>query len=256
MSNASDFQQHQQLALENDPELKQQLQQNSNARIIKAVAAQHQQQPPTNFVYNVESGDKNAPPVQLLFQLPPHMAQHQAQQQQGVGEPLTEQQQQQLHAEQAHLFQHRTGGQRPPTQSELEQVAQELLLQRSGQVPAGAPVVGVQAIPLKQKHFNLHPPPCPPTCVQHQVCSYISRESSEVLCAIHYILGGHADASCFCCSAAACCRIYTIRSSGLSATANATKRALHLADGHAYSRAQQRCKLDQVDARRHCQKGH
>ncbi|XP_043657224.1 ankyrin repeat and KH domain-containing protein mask isoform X5 [Drosophila teissieri] len=171
LPNAADFQQHQQLALENDPELKQQLQQYSNARIIKAVAAQHQQQPATNFVYNVESGDKNAPPVQLLFQLPPNMTQHQAQQQQAVGEPLTEQQQQQLHAEQAHLFQHRTGGQRPPTQSELEQVAQELLLQRSGQVPAGAPVVGVQALPLKQKHFNLHPPPCPPTCVQHQVAT-------------------------------------------------------------------------------------
>jgi len=184
LPNAAECHQHQQLALENDPELKQQLQQlhqlheYTNAPFIKAVTAQrqHQQQPATNFVYNVESGDKNAPPVQLLFQLPPNMAQHQAQQQ-AVGEPLTEQQQQQLHAEQAHLFQQRTGVQRPPTQSELEQVAQELLLQRSGQVPAGTPVVGVQALPLKQKHFNLqeqlllHPPPHmqAPTCVQHQV---------------------------------------------------------------------------------------
>lgn len=173
---AAEFhQQQQQIALEADPELKQQLQQYSNARIIKAVAAQHQQQqqPATNFVYNVDSGDKNAPPVQLLFQLPPNMAQQQA-----SGEPLSDQQQQQLHAEQAHLFQHRASGQRPPTQSELDQVAQELLHQRVGQLPT-TPVVGVQALPLKQKHFNLqeqlllHPPPHmqAPTCVQHQVGS-------------------------------------------------------------------------------------
>lgn len=211
LPNSAEFQlqQHQQqITLENDPELKQQLQQlqhlqqqqqHSNARIIKAVAAaagqqQHPQQPATNFIYNVESGDKNTAPVQLLFQLPPAMSQQQQQplqQQQQLGDKTSDQQQQQTtlqhtDQQQPHLFQHRAERllqqqqQRPPIQSELEQVAQELLLQQR-QSSAVGPVVGVQTLPmpqvLKQKHFNLqeqlllHPPPHmqAPTCSQHQV---------------------------------------------------------------------------------------
>lgn len=189
------LQQHQQqITLENDPELKQQLQQlqhlqqqqqHSNARIIKAVAAaagqqQQQQQPATNFIYNVESGDKNAAPVQLLFQLPPAMSQQQQQQsQQQLGDQASDQQQQQQQSSLQHC---NTDQQQQPHlfRAELEQVAQELLVHQR-QSPAVGPVVGVQTLPMpqgmKQKHFNLqeqlllHPPPHmqAPTCSQHQV---------------------------------------------------------------------------------------
>lgn len=219
LPNSAEFQlqQHQQqITLENDPELKQQLQQlqhlqqqqqHSNARIIKAVAAaagqqQHQPQPATNFIYNVESGDKNTAPVQLLFQLPPAMSQQQPlQQQQQLGDKASDQQQQlatlqHTDQQQPHLFQHRAERllqqqQRPPTQSELEQVAQELLLQQRQSSAVGS-VVGVQTLPmpqgLKQKHFNLqeqlllHPPPHmqAPTCSQHQVYYRYSLTTKKI----------------------------------------------------------------------------